>query len=276
MSSLPRIDIHCHALHPKIASKVVAQLQEHYRIPAVGNGLWEDIVPRMRKAGISYSTVLAAATKREQVEPANHFASTLVGTPGMIPFGTMHPDYDKYEDMLAFLWDSGIRGIKLHPDFQGFRLDNPRLEPIFAAMEGRFTLLVHIGDRLPPAENPTCPFKFAAIKKKFPKLQMIGAHLGGVWHWQHTVEALKGLDVYLDTSSSLFEIPQDTLEEIFRTFPRQKFLFGSDYPLFDCASEREVLQRRMKFTDAEIDEIMTNANALGLVTPQMKPLDLTN
>ena len=62
MSSLPRIDIHAHAFHPKIASKVVEQLQHHYGIPAIGNGLLEDMEPRLRRAGIQYSAVLAAAT----------------------------------------------------------------------------------------------------------------------------------------------------------------------------------------------------------------------
>ena len=32
------IDVHTHAFHPKIADKVVHQLENHYRIPPVGNG----------------------------------------------------------------------------------------------------------------------------------------------------------------------------------------------------------------------------------------------
>lgn len=271
MPSLPRIDLHAHAFHPKIADKVVAQLQEHYHIPAIGNGLWEDMVPRLRRAGISYSAVLAAATKPEQVEPANHYAASLLGTPGIIPFGTMHPDYTRMEEMLAYLWDKGIRGIKLHPDFQGFRLDDPRLLPFFGAVEGRFTLLVHVGDRLPPAENPSCPFKVAAIKRRFPRLKLIAAHFGGVWHWPYVVEALQGLDIYMDTSSSLFAIPQELLEQIFHAFPRKNFFFGSDYPLFDCGEEVERLQRRLKLTSSETEEILTNANALEL-TGACRPL----
>ena len=272
MSSLPRIDLHAHAFHPKIADKVVAQLQEHYHIPAIGNGLWEDMVPRLRRAGIAYSAVLAAATKQEQVEPANHYAASLLGTPGIIPFGTMHPDYPHMEEMLAYLWDKGIRGIKLHPDFQGFRLDDPRLLPFFGAVEGRFTVLVHVGDRLPPAENPSCPFKVAAIKRRFPRLKLVAAHFGGVWHWPYVVEAFQGLDIYMDTSSSLFAIPQDLLEQIFRAFPRQNFFFGSDYPLFDCAEEVERLQTRLHLSSPELEEILTNANALELTSGGCRPL----
>lgn len=265
MSSLPRIDIHAHAFHPKIASKVVEQLQHHYGIPAIGNGLLEDMEPRLRRAGIQYSAVLAAATKKEQVEPANQYAVSLLKHPGVIPFGTMHPDYEKMDEMLAYLWDNGIRGIKLHPDFQGFRLDDPRLDSFFGAIEGRFTLLVHVGDKLPPADNPSCPYKVAAIKRKHPRLQMIAAHFGGVWHWQYVVDALKGLDIYMDTSSSLFAIPQELLEGIFNSFPRKNFLFGSDYPLFDCNDEIELLRRRLRLSDSEVEEILTNANALQLI-----------
>lgn len=269
---LPRIDIHAHAFHPKIAAKVVQQLQDHYKIPAIGNGLWEDMEPRLRKAGIQYSTVLSAATKQEQVEPANHYAVSLCAQRGVIPFGTMHPDYPHTEEMLAYLWDNGIRGIKLHPDFQGFRLDDPRLDKLFGAIEGKFTLLVHVGDKLPPKENPSCPYKVAAIKRKYPKLQLIAAHFGGVWHWPYVVDALKGLDIYMDTSSSLFAIPQELLEQIYHAFPRRNFLFGSDYPLFDCASEVEVLQRRLKLSDSELEEILTNANALGITEGRL-PLE---
>ncbi len=262
---LPRIDIHAHAFHQKIAEKATLQLKEHYKMLPVGNGTWEDMVPRLKACGIQYSTVLSAATKKEQVEPANKYAVSLMKTPGVIPFGTMHPDYEDIDGMLAYLWDNGVRGIKLHPDFQGFRLDDPRLDKLFGAIEGRFTLLVHVGDRLPPKENPSCPYKVAAIHKKYPKLQMVAAHFGGVWHWQYVLDAMQGMnDIYMDTSSTLFAIPQDLLEQIYHAFPKENFLFGSDYPLGDCANEIRLLQERLRLSDTEIEGIMTNANALGL------------
>ncbi|MCQ2402816.1 MAG: amidohydrolase [Lentisphaeria bacterium] len=272
MSSLPRIDIHCHAFHPKIASKVCEQLQDYYQMKASGTALWEDLEPRLRQAHIQYATVLSAATRKEQVEPANHYAVTQVNFPGAIPFGTIHPDYEKIEEMLAYLWDNGIRGIKLHPDFQGFRLDDPRMDRVYAACEGRFVVLSHVGDRFPPEVNPSCPYKIAAIKRKYPKLQLVAAHFGGYRHWEHVVKAYEGVEIYMDTSSALFAIPQELLEQIFKAFPRERFFFGSDYPLGDCNHEIELLQRRLRLTDTEIDQLMTNANVLNL-TEGRKPLD---
>lgn len=266
MPALPRYDVHAHAFHPKIAAKVVSQLESHYRIPAIGTGLYEDLAPRLQAAGISYCCIHSAATKGEQVVPANRWAASLLERPGVIPFGTMHPDFQDMEEELAFLWDSGIRGIKLHPDFQGFWLNDERLDPLFAAMEGRFTLMVHVGDIYPPEQNPTCPYKVAALKRRFPKLQMIAAHFGGVHHWKYVVDAMAGMEIFMDTSSSLFAIPQDTLEQIYHAFPRHLFLFGSDYPLFDAPSEMRLLQERLRLPDSELEELMTNAGQLGLVT----------
>ena len=69
-----RIDIHCHAFHPKIADKVTAQLDEHYGIRPVGTGTCEDLLARARRAGLDKVVVLGAATDPSQVIPANNWA----------------------------------------------------------------------------------------------------------------------------------------------------------------------------------------------------------
>lgn len=263
-----RFDVHTHAFHPKIADKVVRQLEAHYHIPPIGSGCYEDLEPRLRRARLDFCCIHSAATKPEQVEPANNWAIALKAHPGVIPFGTMHPGYGHIEDELARLWDNGVRGIKLHPDFQGFRVDDPRLDRFFGAIEGHFTLMLHVGDVLPPAENPTCPYKTAALKRKYPKLQLIAAHFGGVHHWKYVIDAMKGMEIYMDTSSSLWTIEQPVLEAIFRAFPRHLFLYGSDYPLFDPADELQRLQRRLRLSDHEVEELLTNANALKLADGQ--------
>jgi hypothetical protein len=264
MSNAARFDVHTHIFHPKISAKVVRQLDSHYHIPPIGTGEYEDLQPRLEKAGISWCCAHSAATAPEQVIPANRWAASLKSIPGIIPFGTMHPGFTDWEAELAFLADHRVPGIKLHPDFQGFRLDDPALLPLFAAMQGQFTLMVHVGDVLPPELNPSCPWKIAAIKRRYPKLQIIAAHFGGYRHWQYVIEALSGLEIYFDTSSSLFAIPQGLLEQIFRAFPQQRFLFGSDYPLFDPGAEMQRLQYRLHLTDTQLENILSNANNLGL------------
>lgn len=253
------LDIHCHVFHPKIASKVVAQLEAHYAITPVGSGLAEDLLARMGGAGIERACVQVAATAPAQVLPANNWALELMRQyPAFIPFGTIHPGFAAFEAELDRLEQAGIQGIKLHADFQGFRLDDPALMPILEAMEGRFVTLFHVGDRQPPKDNPSCPAKLAAIRRDFPRLTIIAAHLGGWFHWREALEHLAGQDVYLDTSSCMEFIPGDLLRAILDRHPCERVLFGSDYPLYDPGQEVTRLRSRMGMADQTLERMLTN------------------
>ncbi|MFN2343341.1 MAG: amidohydrolase family protein, partial [Desulfonatronovibrio sp.] len=116
----------------------------------------------------------------------------------------------------------------------------------------------HIGDRLPPEINPSSPEKLAVIRKKFPKLTIVAAHLGGYLHWGESVKHLAGTGVFLDTSSSLPFIKDDDLKKILRIHPLERILFGSDYPLFDPVSEIRLLKEKAGFNDREIAQILDN------------------
>ncbi|MFV0423471.1 amidohydrolase family protein [Oleidesulfovibrio sp.] len=260
------LDIHTHAFHPKIAHKALAHLQGHYGIPPVGSGLLEDLDSTIRKAGLDGYVVHTAATAAAQVVPANNFAMALSEScPRAIAFGSVHPDYEEWEAQLRRLKSHGIRGIKLHPEFQNVWLTDPRLEPIFEAIGDTFIVMCHMGDDLPPDQNHSCPFKLAALVKKFPKVQFIAAHLGGYRHWKYALDVLAGTSVYMDTSSSLQYIDDETLQALWRKHPREKFLFGSDWPLFDPADEMKLLSKRLKLSDSDLSDLLSNgAKALGL------------
>lgn len=256
-------DVHTHAFHPKIAHKVTAQLQDHYGIPPVGNGTLEDLSERERKAGIDRFFLHTAATDPSQVIPANNWAIGLHERhPEIMAFGTMHTGFEEPEREFDRLERKGIRGIKFHPDFQGFRLDDPAFYRLMEMLDGRFVLMVHVGDTLPPDENPSCPRKLAAVHKAFPKTRIIAAHLGGYLHWRYVPEYLCGQDIWLDTSSSLPFISDDELKDIFDHHPRERILFGSDYPLFDPSEAIHRLQTRLRLTDDQLEEHLSAGEAL--------------
>jgi predicted TIM-barrel fold metal-dependent hydrolase len=257
------IDFHTHAFHPKIAGKVLEQLEDHYGISPVGTGQADDLLARLDAAGLDRAVVLAAATAPAQVIPANNWAMELKRTqPRIVPFGTIHPGYPDCEGELDRLERAGIKGIKIHADFQGFRLDDPALFPVLEAMRGRFTALFHVGDRLPPHKNPSCPAKLAAIHRDFPGLVIVAAHLGGYLHWPEALEHLAGSDIYLDTSSTLPFLDDGLLSAILDRHPPERVLFGSDYPLFDPACEIESLRVRLRLSDAALERLLANGDAL--------------
>lgn len=252
------IDIHTHAYHPKIADKVLAQLDNHYGIHPVGTGQLDDLLDRAKRAGLDRVVVHNAATAPAQVVPANNWAIRIHReNPGVIAFGTLHPGYPDFERELERLWRAGIKGIKFHPDFQGFRLDDRKLWPLFEAMSGRFTVMLHVGDKLPPEQNNSSPDKVALILREFPGLTVIAAHMGGLYHWQYVIEHLVGKNVYIDTSSALPFMDDDTLHRIFFGHPRERILFGSDYPLFDPGQEIVALRRRLSLRDAELEQLLS-------------------
>ena len=257
-----RTDVHTHAFHEKIARKAAAQLMEHYHHDLAGTGTVENLISFLDRGKIDLAFVHSAATRPDQVIPANSWAIDLKSNPRFIPFGTIHPDYPGWEDELSRLSKNSIKGIKFHPDFQGFNMDDEKMFPLYEAISGKFLVMFHVGDVFPPHENPSSPQKLAAVLKNFPKLKAIAAHLGGYAHWKWVVESLSGLDFFMDTSSSLKYIPENLLKEILDSFPKECFLFGTDYPLGDPVEEFELLEKKAGFSGSEIEQLLERGGRL--------------
>jgi len=261
------IDFHTHPFHPKIAAKVCEYLHSHYNIPPVGDGTAEDLVKRIERARIDKAVALCAATRVDQVAPANAFMNELARKypDKIIPFGALHPHCKDWEEHLTFIRNSGFKGLKFHPDFQSFSMDDPTLTPILEELGDELMVMWHVGDLPPPDENPSCPYKLETLRKRFPRARFIAAHLGGYQHWDHALKAYIGEPIYIDTSSSLSFLDEGLIKEILRRHPREFVLFGSDYPLFDASQEIWLLETKAGLKESEIDEIISNgAKALGM------------
>jgi predicted TIM-barrel fold metal-dependent hydrolase len=210
--------------------------------------------------------VLCAATAPAQVIPANNYAISLQKKyPEVIAFGSMHPGYENFEEELARLRRAGICGLKMHPDFQGFSLDDKNLLPIFEYAQKKFIIQVHIGSNKNPRDAPSSPGKLAAILDDFPDLAVIAGHLGGYLMWEDAVRLFGGRrlrNLWFDTSSVSYFASGCTLRELLRTWPEERLLFGSDWPLFDIREEQERLMRAGKLTRRKLEKIMSNAGGL--------------
>ena len=261
------IDIHTHAFHPKIAHKAVDHLNSFYSITCSGDGTIANLLERESEAGLEKCVVLCAATAPAQVIPANNYAISLQREhpDQVIAFGTVHPGYDNWESELARIKAAGIRGIKLHPDFQSFWLDDPRLLPIFEAAQKDFVFEIHIGDRTSPEKNPSCPYKLASILRQFPGMRVIAAHFGGYRMWSHALEVFSDNrfeNLWFDTSSTTPFATPLLAQKLLGAFPRERILFGTDWPLYDPVEELQRLQNLGGLKDSEMEVIMSNASAL--------------
>ncbi len=262
-----RTDIHTHIFHPAVAAKAVGRIAAVGFTP-VGTGIFDDLLPRLARAGISRAAVHIAALSGDQVIAANNFALSLLrgpspgaAAPRLVPFGTVHPDHPRWPEELDRLERAGVRGIKLHPNFQNLAFDDPRLLPVMEAVGTRFCLMCHVGCEPPLEKNPASPYKLRALVDRFPKARIIAAHMGGYADGAAALDALAGRDIWLDTSNT-HALPESALRAIFKAHPRDRILFGSDYPLFDPAAEIPLQQRRLGIPDAEMERLLRNADAL--------------
>ena len=133
-----------------------------------------------------------------QVESANRFIGGL-DREHFIPFGTIHPGLTP-EENLTHLRSNRVQGVKLHPVFQNFRLDDPKLFEVLAALEGEFPTIIHVGAG-GGGDGSTCtPAMLREIALAFPRLQVIACHFGGYHMLEAAEESVIGLPILLDTA----------------------------------------------------------------------------
>jgi hypothetical protein len=132
-------------LPDSLAGKAIAGLEKNCGIKAVHDGTISGLKSYMKTCGVDKSVVLPVATKPSQVKTINEWAKNS-GDDSLIFFGAVHPDDADFHDVVLKLKDDGFRGVKLHPDYQGFFADEKRMMPLYegAARRGAF-IVFHAG-----------------------------------------------------------------------------------------------------------------------------------
>ena len=262
-----RTDIHTHVFHPAVADKAVARLAA-MGFPTPGTGVVDDLLARAERAGLSRVVCHIAALSGSQVRPANNFAASLTrrekaraSEPEIVPFGGVHPDCETWPEELDRLERAGVKGLKLHPNFQNLAFDDPRLFPVMEAVGKRFIVMCHVGCEKPLETNPASPYKLAKLVSLFPEARIVAAHLGGYLDGAVSLDALAGKDIWLDTSNTA-RTGEAAARAVIARHPFERLLFGSDYPLFDPGEDIPRQQRRFGFSDTRMEDLLHNADTL--------------
>ena len=231
------IDAHCHVYPQKIALKAAGAIGSFYGVDMSYDGTAETLLEEGKKSGVTRFLVHSVATSVKQVASINEFLLQQAAEHReFIPFMTLHPDMSEGEisSEIERGVKNGFYGIKLHPDFQRFNVDGTEGMRICAAAEGRLPILFHVGD---DRFDFSAPQRIVKIAKAFPSLTIIAAHFGGYRCWQNSY-AYEGIEnVYFDTSSSLAYLSQDEAQKLISFYGANRFLFGTDYPMWSAESE---------------------------------------
>lgn len=229
------IDSHAHIFPEKIAEKAVESIGNYYGLDMSSSGTAEDLLETGNKINVYKYVVHSTATRAEQVKPINDFIAEMQEKYHcFIGLGTLHPELPDIDSEVDRIIELGLNGIKLHPDFQEFNIDDESMLPIYRAVEGRLPVLMHTGDEVKTSSRPK---RLARVLDMFPDLTVIAAHLGGYQMWDESLEYLVGRNLYLDTSSSFFRLDTEKVAEIIRRHGVDKVLFGTDYPMWTHEDE---------------------------------------
>lgn len=235
------IDCHCHVYPEKIAPKAVKSIFDFYDMEpdeyALTRGTVQNMLKLSRGAGIGHQIIFSVATKASQVRSINEFIADEVQKSNgyMTGLGTLHPDSPTIKEDVEHLIDLGLKGVKLHPDIQGFKLDDYRCLKIFECCEGRIPVLIHAGDRRYDYSNTN---RIIPILEIFNNLTVIAAHLGGWSSWEQASDALSGYqNLYVDCSSCFYWLKPEISKNIIRKYGADRVLFGTDYPMWTPQQE---------------------------------------
>ena len=258
------IDAHCHIYPDKIAEKAAAATDRFYDgLGAACDGKVSTLLKESDKEGIEHCIVQSVATTPKQVSSINNYVAqqVLENPVRFTGLGTLHPESENLESDVQEVMRLGLKGIKLHPDIQKFKIDDYRCLKIYELCE-RYNLpiLMHTGDYRYDYSNPN---RLVPILEIYDKLIIIGAHFGGWSMWKEAAKELKKFkNLYVDSSSSLYGLTKSEARELIDLYTDDRVLFGTDYPMWSPEDEMK-RYKALKLTKKQNEKILFhNANKL--------------
>ncbi len=246
------IDFHTHIFPDKIAIATVEKLKSYLcdageECAAYTDGTLSSLRESMKKSGVDKSVILPVVTNPKQFDSINRFSAEVNKESDIIAFGGIHPDNESPEEKLDFIKSLGLKGIKLHPDYQGTYINDEKyIRIIRYAEEIGLITLIHAGyDVLSPDNIHCTPDRAIDMLEKTvagKDNKIILAHLGGHRGAEESFEKLCGKNVWLDTSYVLNKIPSELVIRMFEKHGFDKILFASDSPWGDQKSFVETLK----------------------------------
>ena len=270
------IDIHTHVFPEKIAASTVKKLELISHTHSFSDGSSSGLKASMARAGVDRSLVLPVATNPHQVPHVNDSSARindLGPETGIYSLGCIHPDFDGYREELSRIASLGLKGIKLHPEYQGTNFDDVRyLRILDRCGELGLVVLSHAGLDIgfPGKDNCSPAMVLNALRQVGP-VKLALAHMGGWRQWDQVEALLPQSSVLLDTAFSygdltpleghpfsedqLHMMEQEQFVRFVRKFGAQRLLFGTDSPWGDQSADVASI-RALPLSPEERDAIL--------------------
>jgi predicted TIM-barrel fold metal-dependent hydrolase len=225
------IDVHTHAFPDRIAKRAMTALEEGSGVRPEADGTVAGLLELIERKGLAQAWLLNIATRKEQMDSILTWCRELASEK-LVPFASVHPEAPDLLEQIDKIAEAGIRGVKMHPMYQRFNVDDPKVFPMYEALAARgLVVQMHAGYDIAFADDDqAAPVRFATVVRNFPGLKLVLAHMGG-WKWFDSfIELLAGKDVYIDTSFCVGYCTDAQRDAILSRHSMDRILYGSDSP----------------------------------------------
>lgn len=231
------IDFHTHVFPDKIADRTIEILENNikkqgYDYTAAIGGRLDNLKKSMSDNNIDISLVLPIATSATQHVSINNFAESINGKDNIYSLGSLYPFQEDWEQVLYTIKEKGLKGIKLHPEYQQFYIDGKEALRIFKKCD-ELDLITVLHSGRDTGINPPVhctPERIKNVLKYVKGDKIVAGHLGGWQMWDDVEKHLIGTPIYFDTAYILGFISDEQLLRIIKNHGSEKILHATDSP----------------------------------------------
>ena len=258
------IDFHAHAFPDELAPRAMKKLMsEAPGVNAFLDGTIKALSESMERNGVSRSVICCIATTPEQFTPIFNWCKK-AQTDSVIMFPSIHPADTKWKERIALIKDYGFKGVKFHPYYQDFRLDEDRMLPIYEELaRNDLMAIAHTGFDIAFAKDDRADCRrILKVTEMFPRLKFVATHLGAWQQWDDVAQMLAGKHIYMELSWSLEYLTPEQARRIILAHPADCIFFGTDSPWTDQGKTIELFKGLKLPTELENKILRDNAMAL--------------
>lgn len=267
------IDFHTHVFPDKIAKSTIEALVSKSNNTPYTDGTVQGMLDAMARSNADICVTLPVLTKPTQFESVSKFAMLINeqfknARKKLISFAGIHPACEDIDGKMQYLKSNGIKGVKIHPDYQSTFIDDKGyIEILKCAKKYDMIVVTHSGLDDGYKDKPVrcTPERVLKVIKEVNHDKFVLAHYGGHKLWKEVYEKLAGRNVYFDTAFTLHEISKDDFNLILNKHGEDRILFATDCPWRDIKDDLEIINS-FGLSKETLDKILyKNAiNLLGL------------
>jgi len=267
------IDAHTHIFPDQVAKKAVPELIKNANghVTPHTDATLKGLLDSMKESGIDYSIVLPIATNPLHGKGILKWLKEVGNqTKRILFYGSVHPYDPDFKEIIQNLKDEGVQGIKMHPQYQSFPVDDEKVFPIYEEIfKQDMVVHFHAGFDIGfPDSDFASAKRFQNFLSRFQGIKTVLAHGGGYRDWKSVLFLLSDFEnVYFDLAFVLEAILEGEEEGVRELFQKKEdfFLFGTDSPWKSQLEYKNLVSESDYFTVHQKEKLF-HQNILKLIT----------